>query len=87
VNLRTKDGQCLVAGKRVAAFSNAEEEAAGLTKVMPILLESTLIQRGATYSKAGLWEKHVVVDGRLVTGQNPASAARLGEAVAKLLSK
>lgn len=87
VNLRTKDGQYLVAGKRVAAFSNAEEEAAGLTKVMPILLESTLIQRGATYSKAGLWEKHVVVDGRLVTGQNPASAARLGEAVAKLLSK
>jgi putative intracellular protease/amidase len=87
VNVKLSNGRFLVAGRNVAAFSNAEEEAAGLTKVMPFLLESTLIERGARYSKAGFWEKHVVVDRRLVTGQNPASAAGVGEAVANLLRK
>lgn len=85
VNVKLNNGSYLVDGKNVAAFSNSEEEAAGLTKVMPFLLESKLLERGANYSKNSLWQKHVVVDQRLVTGQNPASASGVGEAVVKLL--
>ncbi len=86
VNVKLANGKYLVSGKNVAAFSDAEEESAGLTKVMPFLLESTLKKRGANYSKADLWQKHVVVDGRLVTGQNPASAHGVGAAVADQLT-
>ncbi len=86
VDVKLSSGQHLVAGRHVAAFSDAEEEAAGLTRVMPFLLQSTLEQRGALHSKAALWQAHVQVDGRLVTGQNPASAAGVGTAVATLLT-
>jgi putative intracellular protease/amidase len=84
---KLSNGEYLIAGKNVAGFSDAEEEAAGLTQVMPFLLETEMIKIGAKYSKAGLWEKHVVVDGRLVTGQNPASAEEVGRKVAEVLSK
>lgn len=87
VNVKLSNGKYLVDGKKVGAFSNAEEEAAGLTRVMPFLLETELKKRGASYSKADLWKSHVVVDGKLVTGQNPASAGAVGEAVAKLLTE
>lgn len=87
VNVQLKNGVYLVDGKEVSSFSNAEEEATGLTRIMPFLLESKLIERGAKYTKAPLWEKHVVVSDRLVTGQNPASAQGVGEAVADLLKK
>lgn len=86
VDIQLADGSYLVAGKQVAAFSNAEEAAAGLTAVVPFLLETELAARGAQYSKAPLWQKHVVVDQRLVTGQNPASASGVGEAMAALLA-
>lgn len=86
VDVKLPSGQYLVAGRQVAAFSDAEEEAAGLTRVMPFLLQTTLEQRGARYSKAPLWKAHVQVDDRLVTGQNPASAAGVGAAVATLLT-
>ncbi len=86
VNLKNEDGSPLVRGKRLATFSNAEEEAAGLTKFVPFLLESEFKKLGARYESAPLWQEKVVVDGRLVTGQNPASAAGVGEEVAKLLS-
>jgi putative intracellular protease/amidase len=87
VNLKLSNGKYLVDGKRLTAFSNAEEEAAKLTQVMPFLLQTSLQNRGAIYASATLWQKNIVVDGRLVTGQNPASAAGVGEAVAKLLRK
>ncbi len=87
VNVTLSNGQPLVKGKNVAAFSNDEEAAAGLTKVMPFLLETALIEKGANYSKAALWAKHVMVDGHLVTGQNPASAKGVGEEVGKLLTR
>lgn len=87
VNTKLSNGKYLVAGKKVSAFSNAEEEAAGLTKVMPFLLESKLKERGALYEKAGLWQEHISVDQRLVTGQNPASAGAVGKAVTQLLIK
>ncbi|HEU5056610.1 MAG TPA: type 1 glutamine amidotransferase domain-containing protein [Kofleriaceae bacterium] len=87
VDVRLSSGEYLVAGKRVTGFSNAEEEAAKLTEVVPFLLESALVERGGRYEKAGdLWQEHVVSDGRVVTGQNPASAAGVGRAVAQLLA-
>jgi putative intracellular protease/amidase len=88
VDVTLSSGDYLVAGKRVTGFSNAEEEAAKLTNVVPFLLESVMVERGGRYEKAdGLWKEHVVTDGRLVTGQNPASAGGVGREVARLLSE
>jgi putative intracellular protease/amidase len=87
VDVRLSSGEFLVAGKRVTGFSNDEEEAAELTNVVPFLLETLLVAHGGRYEKAaGLWKEHVVTDGRLVTGQNPASAGGVGREVARLLA-
>ncbi|MEU6083397.1 type 1 glutamine amidotransferase domain-containing protein [Streptomyces sp. NPDC047108] len=86
VNLTLSDGSYLVAGKEVAAFTNSEEEAAELTDEVPFALQSKLEERGARHTAAPDFQAHVVVDGRLVTGQNPASATRLGQALATTLS-
>ena len=85
VNVRGKDGEYLVKGKRVTGFSNAEEEAAGLTASVPFLLENRLKERGGVYSKGADWASYVQVDGKLVTGQNPASSQTAAEALLKLL--
>lgn len=85
VNLKLSDGRYLVEGKRVAAFTDDEERAVGLDGVVPFLLASTLAQRGALHVPAPNWQSNVVTDGRLVTGQNPASAGGVGEAMARLL--
>ena len=68
------NGDYLVKGKKVTGFSNTEEEAVGLTKVVPFLLEDKLKENGATYSKKENWEPYAVEDGLLITGQNPASS-------------
>jgi putative intracellular protease/amidase len=68
------DGEALVKGKRVTGFTNTEEEAVGLTKVVPFLVEDELLGLGATFSKVKNWGVHVVTDGLLITGQNPASS-------------
>jgi putative intracellular protease/amidase len=85
VNVRGKDGEYLVKGKRVTGFTNAEEEAVGLTTVVPFLLEDRLKERGSIYSKTVNWVPYVQVDGRLVTGQNPASSEPAAEELLKLL--
>ena len=85
VNVRLGSGAYLVAGKEVAAFTNEEERAVGLAEVVPFLLADRLTERGATHRPAGNWQNQVMVSERLVTGQNPASAAAVGEAVVKLL--
>jgi putative intracellular protease/amidase len=85
VNVRGKDGQYLLKGKRVTGFTNAEEEAVGLTAVVPFLLEDRLKQRGGVYTKGANWAPYVQVDGKLVTGQNPASSGPSAEALLKLL--
>ena len=74
INVRGTDGEYLVKRKRVTGFSNAEEEAVGLTAVVPFLLEDRLKERGGVYSKGADWSPYVQVDGKLVTGQNPASS-------------
>jgi len=73
------DGQPLVAGKRVTGFTNGEEQAVGLTDVVPFLVEDELIRLGANYEKVADWEPYVVTDGLLITGQNPASAQSAAE--------
>jgi putative intracellular protease/amidase len=85
VNLKLADGSYLIAGKTVAGFTNEEEVAVGLSEVVPFLLESALIERGAIHTKAEKFQTHVVVSDRLVTGQNPASAAGVGEAIVECL--
>lgn len=71
---RAPGGQSLVKGKNVTGFANTEEEVAGLTKVVPFLVEDMLKEHGGQFSKAADWQPHVVVDGLLITGQNPASS-------------
>ncbi|MGL5871121.1 MAG: type 1 glutamine amidotransferase domain-containing protein [Xenococcaceae cyanobacterium] len=87
VNLQLANGNYLVAGKKISCFTNEEEAAVGLTDVVPFLLESKLIDRGAIVEKAANFQKKVVTSDRVVTGQNPASAAGVGEAMVKLLKK
>jgi putative intracellular protease/amidase len=87
VNLKLSNGEYLVAGKTVAAFTNDEEEAVGLANVVPFLLESKLVERGARHQKAPLWQANVAVSERLVTGQNPASALGVGQSLAQVLLK
>ena len=75
-NVRTTDGELLVKGRDVTGFSNSEEAAVGLTDVVPELLEDVLKADGGNYRKADEdFAPYVVVDGKLVTGQNPASSA------------
>src|SRR5215831_18125455 len=78
-------GAPLVKGKRVTGFTNGEEEAVQLTKVVPFLVEDELKRIGGLYEKAKDWESHAVVDGRLVTGQNPASSTAAAQSLMKLL--
>jgi putative intracellular protease/amidase len=75
----------LVQGKKVAAFTNEEEAAVKLTEVMPFLLDSKLRKLGADFVKADKFQSKVAVSKRLVTGQNPASAADTAKAMLKLL--
>jgi putative intracellular protease/amidase len=72
--VKAPDGRPFVEGKHVTGFTNGEEEAVGLTKVVPFLVEDELLKLGATFSKVRDWGVHTVVDGRLITGQNPASS-------------
>lgn len=86
VNIKLSNGEYLVKGKKINAFSNEEEAAVKLEKVVPFLLENKLIERGGQFEKSGLWQSHVTVDGRLITGQNPQSAKGVGEAIATALA-
>ena len=78
------DGEYLVKGKTVTGFTNSEEDAVGLTDVVPFLVEDALKANGGNYEKAADWESFVVEDGLLITGQNPASSE---EAAKRLLAK
>lgn len=85
-DVNAPDGQPLVSGKKVTGFTNSEEAAVGLTEVVPYLVEDVLKKRGGSFSSGGDWQVHVIQDGNLITGQNPASsaeAARLAVAALK----
>jgi len=83
IKAKTKNGTHIIDGKKITGFSNTEEEAVGLTNVVPFLLETELKKLGAHYSKGPDWGSFVIDDGLLITGQNPASSPD----VAKLLLK
>jgi putative intracellular protease/amidase len=85
VNVKLSDGSYLVSGKEISAFTNDEEAAVKLTEAMPFLLEDKLKERGAKHTKADNFKRHVVVSERVITGQNPASAKGVGEAILKEL--
>lgn len=76
-----KDGTPLVKGRKVTGFTNTEEEAAQLTKVVPFLVEDMLVENGGVYSKGPDWKPYVVTDGKLITGQNPASSELAAQGV------
>lgn len=81
----TDQGQPIVKGKRVTGFANSEEEAVHLTKVVPFLVEDELKRLGGIYEKGPDWSVYTVVDGRLITGQNPASSGPAAKELIKLL--
>lgn len=79
------DGRPLVSGRKVTGFTNTEEAAVGLTDTVPFLVEDMLKANGGQYEKGADWGSHVVTDGKLVTGQNPASSEEAARALLKLL--
>jgi putative intracellular protease/amidase len=83
---RTPDGTPVVKGQAVTGFTNTEEQAVGLTEVVPFLVEDMLKQNGAKYSKLADWQPYVVTDGLLITGQNPASSEPAAKALLKKLA-
>ena len=87
VNVKLSHGNYLVKNKKVSAFTNEEEKAVELDSVVPFLLENKLKERGAHFEQSGLWQKQVSVDQRLVTGQNPQSAAAVGQATLEKLKE
>jgi len=85
-HVKTSAGRPLVEGKNLTGFTNGEEEAVGLTKVVPFLVEDELLRLGATFSKVQDWSVHVVTDGLLITGQNPASSGPAARVLIDALS-
>ena len=83
----TYEGAPLVKGKHVTGFTNGEEEEMQLTKVVPFLVEDELLRLGAIFEKMADWQPFFVIDGRLVTGQNPASSTSAAQALMKLLGE
>lgn len=82
---RNPDGSPLVQGKKVAGFTNSEEEAVGLTEVVPFLVEDELVRNGGQFSKVADWQPYAIRDGLLITGQNPASSATAARDLIALL--
>jgi putative intracellular protease/amidase len=83
----TYQGASIVKGKRVTGFTNTEEEEVQLTKVVPFLVEDELKRLGGLYEKKPNWESFAITDGRLITGQNPASSTAGAQALIKLLNE
>lgn len=82
------DGELLIKGRNITGFTNEEEKASGLAKVLPFLLEDRLNEVGVNFLQAPKpWESFVVVDGQIITGQNPGSAKEIGQVIARELSK
>jgi putative intracellular protease/amidase len=86
-HVKAPSGEPLVKGKPVTGFTNTEEEAVQLTKVVPFLVEDMLKENGGTYSKGADWQPYVVTAGHLITGQNPASSEPAAEELLKQLGK
>ncbi len=86
LNAKLPNGDYLVKGKKVTAFTNTEEEAVQLQDIVPFLLEDALKEKGALYSKVDDWNSNVITDGKLITGQNPGSSEAVAKELLKILS-
>lgn len=86
VNAKDAEGAYIVNDRKVTGFSNTEEDAVALTKIVPQLLEDTLIARGGIYSKGEDWVSYVQKDGHLITGQNPNSSVAVAQQMIEALS-
>ncbi|TQV87656.1 type 1 glutamine amidotransferase domain-containing protein [Aliikangiella coralliicola] len=87
IDIKLSDGKYLIADKRVSAFTNEEEQSLGTTEIVPFLLQDKLVERGAIHVYGKAWEENVVVEGRLITGQNPASAKKVARSIIEALRK
>ena len=83
---KAPNGEPLVKGKKVAGFTNSEEDAVQLTEVVPLLVEDELMRLGGQYSKVDDWQSYAITDGKLITGQNPASSEAVAKAILELFS-
>jgi len=85
LNVMDDENQPFLKGKKVTGFTNTEEEAVGLTNIVPFLLEDELTSKGGIYSRKEDWASYAVADGLLITGQNPASSKAAAEKLLQLL--
>ena len=85
-HVKTPEGKPLLERKKVTGFTNTQQEAVGLTDVVPFLVEDELIAKGGIYSKGADWSSYVVTDGLLITGQNPTSSAATAEQLIRQLA-
>lgn len=85
-NVKGPDGKPLVSGKKVTGFTNSEEDAVGLTDIVPFLVEDMLKERGGIYAKGEDWSEFVLEDGFLITGQNPASSEKAAQMLLQKLA-
>ena len=85
-HVKAVNGDSVVQGKAVTGFTNTEEQAAGLTEIVPFLVEDMLRTNGGNYSKAADWQPHVLTDGLLITGQNPSSSEPAAKELLEKLS-
>ncbi|MBI3286155.1 MAG: type 1 glutamine amidotransferase domain-containing protein [Burkholderiales bacterium] len=85
VSAKRPDGKSILSGKRVNAFTDAEEDAAGLSQVVPFKLEARIRELGADFENGNLWQAYAVRDGKLITGQNPASSKLVAQHVLQAL--
>ena len=86
-HVKNADGTPLVQGRQVTGFTNTEEEAVGLTDIVPFLVEDELKAKGGNYSRTDDWGSYVVTDGLLITGQNPGSSAATATKLLEALSR
>jgi putative intracellular protease/amidase len=85
-HVKAANGEPLIKGRKVTGFTNGEEAGVALTDVVPFLIEDEFIRLGGHYEKGADWQPHVVEDGRLITGQNPASSEAVAQALIKQLA-
>jgi len=86
INIKLDNGKYLIDGKKVSAITNEEDADLKMTKINPFMLQDKLIERGALHIYGKPWKQNVVVDGRLITGQNPASASKVAEKIIEYLN-
>ena len=87
VGVKLKNGKYLLDGKKLVSFTNSEEDEVNKSKLMPFMLESKLVEQGAIFQAKANWADNVVVDGNLITGQNPSGSASIAEAIVEKLKK